>query len=414
MVKGQVPLAGEITIGGSKNAVLPMMAACILHKGVTRICNCPWIKDVQSMIDIMQSLGCKIQYDRGTLTVDAGQLKQVTLQGAHVRSMRSSIVLLGALMGRVGEAQIAYPGGCHIGARPIDYHIQALRSMNVTIEEKEVLHCYTGELCGAEICFAANSVGATENVLLAAVLATGVTHIRNAAKEPEILALCRMLKQMGADITGDGTNDIYVRGVKELRGITINVVSDRIIAGTYMTAVAATGGKAVFHMDCIPELESLIRVLEQMGNSIYREEKLLVVEKLHKKKKDLQIVTGPYPEFPTDMQSQIMAALTIEPGLDTIVETVFESRFHPVSELRRLGAKIDIIDNIALIEGVSYLSGQDMQASDLRGGAALIIGGLLAEGESSVSNIEYIERGYEDICRDLRLLGADIRKIEVQ
>lgn len=409
-VIGGKHLHGEIEIQGSKNAALPILAGCILNKGVSKINHCPKIQDVLYMNKILESVGCKIFFDRNTLVIDAGIIDSDVIPEQYVGTMRSSIILLGSMLGRMKHVTIAYPGGCSIGARPIDIHLDALRKMNIEIaEEENVIHCKTDKIIGADIQFRFPSVGATENIILAAVLAEGVTIIRNAAMEPEIIELCRYLKSLGAKIEGEGTQKIRIEGVEKLHDTEYTVVSDRIVTGTYMAALAAAGGSISLKTDCMEQILSTTWVMRKIGCEVETGGDYLTISSEGRKQGIQNLKTEPYPGFPTDMQSQIMAILIHANGVSTIYEEIFESRFKTADEFMKMGAKIEIDDRIATIHGVDKIHGTDLMAFDLRGGAALVVAALLAEGRSIISGSEYIERGYEDICSDLRNLGADIR-----
>jgi UDP-N-acetylglucosamine 1-carboxyvinyltransferase len=328
--------------------------------------------------------------------------------------MRSSILYLGALLGRCHEVTIAYPGGCSIGKRPIDYHLNAMAKMNVTeefLKEGEIIHCSTNEIIGNDIFLEFPSVGATQNVILAAALSKGITRIFNAAREPEVTELCNYLQEAGAKISGKGTAYLQVEGVKELHDVTFTLMPDRIVAGTYLTAIAATYGDAILTDFPAWALDSVIRVLKKTGCRIENFENNVRVY-CKKRLQPIELIkTQPYPGFPTDMQSQMMTVLCLADGESTIMEEIFESRYQNVKELRKMGAKIrlEASDNKAILTGVKKLHGAVVTSHDLRGGAALAVAGLAAEGKTIVQGATSIERGYEDICRDLSALGANIR-----
>lgn len=408
-------LKGELKIQGSKNAALPVIAATILNKGISILKNCPKILDVFHMIKILEELGCITVWEGNTLIVDSSKANSTHVPEDSVRKMRSSILYLGAILGRFHEVTIAYPGGCSIGKRPIDYHLNAIKKMNVTEEflgeDNSVIHCYSERITGNDIFLEFPSVGATQNVILTAVYAEGVTRIYNAAREPEITELCNYLVEAGARICGKGTAFIQVEGVKQLHDVEFTLSTDRIVAGTYMAAIAANRGDAVFTDVPVTHLESTLRILKKTGCNI---EVTGNTVRIHNKKRPLAIdylKTQPYPGFPTDMQSQLLTVLCLADGKSTIAEEIFESRFQNVEELNRMGADIEMEagKNIAHINGVEKLKGGVVHAHDLRGGAALVIAGLTAEGTTIVRDATSIERGYEDICRDFAALGADIR-----
>ena len=411
-VRGLQPLSGEIKIQGSKNAVLPIMAASILHKGITILTNVPLIQDVSCMMGILEYLGCVCTINGHTLKIDATNLSMTQIPDDKVKEMRSSIVLLGALLGRSKDALTYYPGGCSIGERPIDLHLYALECMGAKIrEEDERIEAVTAGLVGGDIRFAIPSVGATENALLGAVAARGTTTITGAAKEPEIEELCKFLVAMGAEISGIGTGRLTVHGGKALHDVEYEICGDRIVAGTYLGAVMAAGGTVKLLNVPVHHLEAALTVFEEMGASIVRTSDSLEIT-CNKTLKECHISTAPYPEFPTDLQSIVMAVMAATADYyGTVRENVFEARLETAHELNKLGADVVTDKNLAIIKGVYPLTGARVTARDLRGGAALVIAGLAAEGITEIDKCHYIERGYEDICRDLRQLGA---KIEYQ
>ncbi len=409
-ILGGNALFGETKIQGSKNAVLPVMAAALLIKDVCMIENCPHISDVYHMQQLLESIGCKAVWSNGTLTIDARNILEDTMSGDHVTGMRSSITLLGAMLGRIGEVTMAYPGGCVIGERPIDMHLNALRRMGVAIYEKE--GCFTARaktLEGAVIRLPVSSVGTTENVLLAAVMAKGVTVIQNAAKEPEIVTLCEFLREAGAVIEGIGGSVLIIQGGHRLHGVRFKVPADRIVAGTYLMSVLGAGGHIFLEDAPVAQMRSMLRVAEEIGAEIHvTREGLNIIAKEYKKPIPY-IKTEIYPGFPTDMQSPLMAVLSTCEGKSIIEETIFENRFRIVESLRKMGARIELKGRRqAVIQGVDSLLGCEVAAEELRGGAALVIAGSMALGETVVKNCHFIERGYEDICRDYRNLGVHI------
>lgn len=409
-VVGGKQLNGEINIQGSKNAVLPILAATVLVNGITKLNHCPKIQDVYHMIKILEAIGCTAEWDNSSLIVDTSPLNTSTVPEGYVKKMRSSIIMMGALLGRTNTVTITYPGGCTIGERPIDYHISALQKMNILFkEEGEMIQCTSTGIKGNDILLVKPSVGATENVILAAVLAKGITTLYNAAKEPEIVELCNYLNAAGANVIGAGSEKIVINGVKALHEVEYTVASDRIVAGTYLAAVAGTGGKAVIRgVDC-ESLEYVIDILRLMGSNIYCGSDYIMINSQGRPVPIPYIETKPYPGFPTDMQSQIMAVLMMATGTSKIVENIFENRYQNVNELIKFGADIDVRDRDAVIHGVPRLYGSEVYASELRGGAALVIAGLMANGKTTVYNPYFIQRGYEDICRDFRQLGADVQ-----
>ena len=411
-VQGLRSLKGEIKIQGSKNAVLPMMAAAVLHKGTTVIHNVPRIQDVFCMLGILEHIGCICIFDGQSLTIDASSLTQAEIPEAYIKSMRSSIMLSGPLLGRTGNAVTSFPGGCSIGERPIGLHLSAFRKLGAVIEEKgDKLLASADHLMGADIYFPFPSVGATENALMAAVYAQGVTVIHGAAKEPEIITLCEFLNNMGAKIHGTGTSRLAVTGVKELRDSEFTVSGDRIVAGTYLMAVMAAEGNIVLQGIRPGHLASVLTLTEKMGADIKRYESQLEVS-MRGRADCVDVMTEPYPGFPTDLQSQLMAVMATSKGTGRLKETIFEGRFGTAKELQKLGADIIIEEKRAVVRGLYPLKGGRVTATDLRGGAALVVAGLACEGMTEIHECHHIERGYVDICRDLSSLGAAIRGME--
>jgi UDP-N-acetylglucosamine 1-carboxyvinyltransferase len=390
-----------------------MMAAALLHKGVTVLTNVPDIRDVACMADILEWLGCKCCRRGDCLVIDAGTISRASIPKEYVAAMRSSIVVLGALLGRLGEGESGYPGGCLIGARPIDLHLEALRTLGADIrEEGETLYARAkepGGLAGDEIHLSYPSVGATEQALLAAVLAHGVTVIHGAAMEPEIGELCRFLNNMGAVICGMGTEHLMIQGVLSLHDSSFQVEGDRIVAGTYAAGVMAARGNVLLKGVRPSVLSVPLAMLEQAGALVRREEEKRCIEvELSEPPEPLTLATGPYPAFPTDLQSPFMAFLAAARGVSHIEERVFEARFATAESLKKMGAEITVSGRHAAIYGKYPLKGAAVEAADLRGGAALAVAALAAEGETVISGCSHILRGYEDICRDLGSLGARI------
>jgi UDP-N-acetylglucosamine 1-carboxyvinyltransferase len=416
-VIGKEQLKGELKIQGSKNAALPVIAATILNKGISILKNCPKILDVVHMVKILEELGCKTSWDENTLTVDSSMANITQISESSVIKMRSSILFLGAILGRFHEVTIAYPGGCSIGKRPINYHLNAIKKMNVTQEfsgeDNSIIHCYSDKIIGNDIFLESPSVGATQNVLLTAVFSEGVTRIFNAAREPEVTEVCNYLLEAGARICGKGTSFLVVEGVKRLNDVEFTLSPDRIVTGTYMAAVAATGGDVTFLNAPVNQITSTVRTLIKTGCEITSKDNTIRVKNTQRAKSLSLLKTEPYPGFPTDMQSQVMSVLCVADGKSIIIEDIFESRFQNVSDLVKMGALISIEQEgrKALITGVETLHGTEIYAKDLRGGAGLILAAMVAEGKSVVHDASYIERGYEDICRDLKTLGAKIRMI---
>ena len=414
-VIGGKQLKGELKIQGSKNAALPVIAATVLNKGISKLKNCPKILDVFHMVKILEELGCKTTWDQNTLIVDSTEANVTHVSEDSVRKMRSSILFLGAILGRFHEVTIAYPGGCLIGKRPIDFHLNAIRKMNVTQEflgeDSSIIHCYTDKIIGNDIFLEFPSVGATQNAILTAVLSEGVTRIFNTAREPEVIEVCNYLIEAGARICGKGSAFIEVEGVKKLHDVEFTLSPDRIVAGTYMAAVAAARGEVTLLNAPGRQLDSITRILRRVGCEIETSDEVIKICSKHRPLSIDALKTQPYPGFPTDMQSQLMSVLCLAEGKSTIIEEIFESRYQNVDELKKMGAVISLEKdtNKALIEGVDKLHGAIINAHDLRGGAALVIAGLSVEGTTIIREAAYIERGYEDICRDLSVLGAKIR-----
>ncbi|BCN31551.1 UDP-N-acetylglucosamine 1-carboxyvinyltransferase [Anaeromicropila herbilytica] len=405
-------LYGEVSIQGSKNAVLPILAASLLNKGVTKLNNCPKILDVINMIKILEHLGALIIWDLDSLIIDTSNLTTTVVPEQYVKEMRSSIIVLGSLLARQKEVTITYPGGCSIGARPIDLHLSALKQLGVEVlEEDDNLICKAEKIVGTEITLEFPSVGATENTLLAAVLAEGVTTIKNAAKEPEIVELCCFLNSLGAKITGIGKDEIIVQGVEKLHDTTYTLIADRIVAGTYLAAVQGAGGKVTLRDIDDSQLGAILSILRTTGSRITSGNDFIQIKANRRPKAADIIRTKPYPYFPTDMQSQMLSVLSLAKGTSIMIENIFEARYKTVHELIKMGADITVEGKVAIIKGVKKLYGANVNASDLRGGAGLVIAGLMAEGLTVVNNPIYIERGYEDICRDLAILSADVKKV---
>lgn len=411
-IQGGKRLEGELYIDGSKNAVLPIIAATILTGSTTILHNCPDITDVNIMLEILRELGCRIKRENTTLIIDTSYADSYIVPKELVEQMRSSIIFLGSIIGRFHNAKISYPGGCALGPRPINLHLDALNVMGVTTDEENgFIISHTDHLQGATIDLSFPSVGATENTMLAAVLADGVTQIKHAAKEPEIVDLQRYLNSCGADIKGAGTDTITINGVPHLHDAEYTVMPDRIIAGTYLVAAAATRGSIRLMNTNATDLGPLISAFEDIGCQI-RQDNQSIMLTAKNYLKGTRITTEPYPGFPTDMQPQLMALLCTCKSPSIILENIFLSRFNQVESLRKMGANIWIQGNKAMIKPVRKLIGSDVCATDLRCGAALVIAGLVAEGMTNVHNIEYIKRGYHSIVSDLKELGVTIDEKE--
>lgn len=410
-IEGRTPLYGSVRVQGSKNAVLPILAACLLIQGKCVIRNCPIITDVSYMLRLLDCAGCEVEQKGNIVTIDASVLQEYRLPGKYVRKMRSSVIMMGAMLGRMQEVGIEYPGGCVIGERPIDLHLKGLAAFGVDISiEGNYIHAGVKKLKGADIVFPFSSVGATQNVILASVLAEGETRIQNAAREPEVDTLCQFLRLAGADIEGIGTSRLVVRGVQTLHPIEYDVVSDRIVAGTYLFAAAASRGRICLKEAPIEHLDSVLQVLRAMGSDIIvRQEQHEIELQCGRKIRNLPVVeTDIYPGFPTDLQSLLLVTAITAKGELILKESIFSGRFKIVEELQRMGAYIREDGSQVVISGGTELIGRNVIARELRGGAALVTAGIVAEGMTTVVGACYINRGYEDIVRDYKMLGAQI------
>ena len=412
LIRGGKPLSGEVTISGFKNAALPIIFGCILTKDTCIIENLPDIRDVAKAFDILSAMGAEIKYiNENTASIDTSKVRQGMAPAALVSKMRGSTYILGAELGAFGKAEIAWPGGCDFGVRPIDQHIKGFEALGgkVTIAEGFVRVEATDGIIGNSVYFDTVSVGATCNLMLAAAMAEGTTIIDNAAREPHIVDLANFLNTCGANIKGAGTNVIKVKGVKELHGSTYAIIPDMIEAGTYMLAAVATHGKIKINNVIPKHLESISSKLEEMGVTVEEIDDSILIKDTDNLKK-IRVKTLPYPGYPTDMHPQMTATLCFGESGSTVTETVFENRFKYIDELRKMGADIQIVDKTAYINS-SKLHGAQVKAVDLRAGAAMVIAGLAAEGITEISDIYSIERGYENIVAKLTALGADIQKI---
>ena len=410
IVQGGRRIEGEFAVRGSKNGTLPILAACILAEDEVVLENIPLIKDVLQTLEILRELGCRVERTGRTVVIDSRHLSTTEIGSETVGKMRSSILFLGALLAREKRAVLAYPGGCAIGRRPIDLHLDAFRKMGVIIGgEGSVLDCRADRIVGTQIRLPIPSVGATENILLLAAKAEGVTVIQNAAREPEIVALARFLRAMGAEIYGEGTSSILVEGVSRLHGAVFSLPADRIEGGTFLCAAAMTGGELRLKGLEREQMGAVLEVLRTTGcRFLWEDSDLLWMWPPKKLRADFTIVTGPFPAFPTDMQPLAMSLLTLAKGSCMISETVFEARFSQAAELCRMGADIVVSGRNAGIRGVEKLHGAEVFSHDLRCGAALLVAALAAEGESLVHGSQYIERGYEKIEDAFSFLGGMI------
>ena len=415
VIHGGKTLQGTVRVSGAKNAVLPIIVASMLGTTKSTLTEIPKLADVHTVCDVISSLGVKIENpETGTLTMDASELTSTAAPYDLVRRMRASFLVMGPLLARKGRAQISLPGGRSIGARPIDLHLKAFEAMGATInlENGNIEAVAPNGLKGAQIYLDFPSVGATENILMAASMADGKTVLENAAEEPEIVDLATYLNSMGANIRGAGTNVIRIEGVKELHGATHSVIPDRIEAGTFMIGAAMTGGNVFVENALSEHLKPLIAKLKEVGAEVQEEiDGIRVIGHLPLRPADIK--TLPYPGFPTDMQAQFMALTTICEGTSIITETVFENRFMHVDEFKRMGAKIRIEGRSAVVEGVKQLKGARVNATDLRAGAALVLAGLVADGETHVGHLYHIDRGYDHYVLKLQRLGADIVRVNI-
>jgi UDP-N-acetylglucosamine 1-carboxyvinyltransferase len=411
IIQGGKKLSGEVIISGAKNAALPIMAASLLAEGEHRVDNVPSLVDVATLAKILRNMGASVELTDHTAVIDATNLANPAAPYDLVRTMRASVLVLGPLVARCGAARVSLPGGCAIGARPVNLHIDGLRKMGADVEiEHGYITARAKRLKGARIYFDVVTVTGTENLMMAASLAEGETVLENAAREPEVSDLARALAGMGADIEGAGTDVIRVRGVEKLRPLRHTVLPDRIEAGTFVVAAAITGGDLTIRK-CEPgHLDALLAKVAEAGAQIQTDGDSIRVQGVGKVR-PVNVKTLPYPGFPTDMQAQFMSLMTLADGTSVLNETIFENRFTHVAELRRMGADIVIEGRSAVVKGVPKLSGAPLMATDLRASASLILAGLAAEGRTEISRIYHLDRGYENIERKLSALGADIKRV---
>lgn len=415
VIHGGKKLHGEVTISGAKNAAVAIIPAALLVDGVCRIENIPEIRDVTLMLELLSDIGADVKMiNRNCVEINASRIRTTRAHYDMARMIRASYYLIGALLGRFGSAQVALPGGCNLGDRPIDQHTKAFKLLgaNVDVQNGYVFAESLGRLRAASVYLDVVSVGATINTILASVLADGVTIIENAAKEPHIVDLANFLNSMGANISGAGTDVIKVRGVAKIGGGTYTIIPDQIEAGTYMAAVTATGGEILVKNIIPKHLDCITAKLIEMGAEVTEYDDSLLVKRENPLSKT-NIKTLPYPGFPTDMQPQATVILSMADGMSLVTEGVWDSRYRYVEELRRMGAKIQVDGKTAVVEGVSSLTGAPVRACDLRAGAAMVIAGLAANGITEVEDVSHIERGYEHIIEKLTALGADIKRVEV-
>ncbi|MCI8553997.1 MAG: UDP-N-acetylglucosamine 1-carboxyvinyltransferase [Clostridiales bacterium] len=417
IVEGLHKLDGETAIHGAKNSVLPVLAATLLAEGESEITNCPRLSDVRATASILRHLGCEVSTEGDVVTVNPAGLCRSDIPDHLMREMRSSIVFLGAIAARTGEAQLSFPGGCELGPRPINLHLSALRRLGLEIEEERGrLNCRTGgrRLRGAAVTLEQPSVGATENLLLASVTAEGTTSIINAAREPEVVDLCRYLNACGAQITGAGESTITVEGVERLNSCRHRVLPDRIETVTYLAAAAATGGRVTLTHTDPTLISSVLPAFEEAGCRLDWAEnsRRLTLTAPDRLKRITSVLTMPYPGFPTDAQAPVMAMTCVAEGTSVFIETIFDSRYRHVDELARLGAHIKVEGRVAVVEGVPELSGAQVECTDLRGGAALVIAALAADGETEITALRHLDRGYDRLEEGLARLGARIRRMD--
>jgi UDP-N-acetylglucosamine 1-carboxyvinyltransferase len=414
VIEGPVKLTGRVRAGGSKNTALPLLCAALLAPGESRLTNVPRLRDIRTMIRVLETLGARCVQDGHELSIDATDLPGREAPYELVKTMRASVYVLGPLLARFGEARVSLPGGCAWGPRPVDLHLMGMERLGARVDfDHGYIHASLppgGRLKGDEITFKISSVGATANVMMAAVLAKGRTVLHNAAREPDVVALANGLVRMGAKISGQGTDSITIDGVDQLAPLHMSVPSDRIEVGTFLAGAPITRGRVRVE-GCVPgEQRALLELLRQGGLGITQGEDWVEVDATSGRLGGLEVITAPYPGFPTDMQAQIMAACAIADGVSTLTETIYLDRFTHVAELRRLGAQIRLDGNVAVVRGVEHLQGAPVMATDLRASAALILAGCGAEGITSLSRIYHIDRGYERIEEKLAALGARIHR----
>ena len=414
IIQGGAVLRGDVWISGSKNAALPILSAALLCEGLVTIANLPHLQDVTTTIELLGTLGVRVSLDeKRRLEVNTSTLTSLTAPYELVKTMRASILVLGPMLTRYGEANVSFPGGCAIGSRPVDLHLRGLEAMGATIEIEDgyIKARSDGRLKGAHILMDVVSVGATENIMMAAALALGTTVIENAAREPEITDLAECMNTWGADVQGAGSNTITINGVDKMHGGYYKVMPDRIETGTYLAAAAATGGKVRTTQTDPSTMGAVLLKLQETGAIITQGDDWIELDMQGKRPKAISLTTAPYPAFPTDMQAQLTAVNAVAGGVGTITETIFENRLMQVQELNRMGANIVVQGNTAVVTGVDKLKGAPVMASDLRASAALVIAGLVAEGETAVDRIYHIDRGYECIEEKLQLLGGKIKRV---
>lgn len=412
VIKGGRRISGSLRVQGSKNSVLPILAATVLTEGKSVIHNCPKLSDTEGTIKILKNLGCKIFREGNSIIVDATHISSAEIPEKLMREMRSSVIFLGAILGRMNSAVISTPGGCEIGLRPIDLHLYAMKQLGVQVEENygKLICSAPNGLRGKKITFSFPSVGATENAILASVTARGTTTIVNAAREPEIIDLCDFLNKCGGEIYGAGESVITIKGKEKLFPCEYSVICDRIACATYLIAGAVTGGDVVLENTNPVHLSAVLPLLEEAGCDINIRCRAIRLKAPRRLNRIDKIITQPYPGFPTDAQAPFTTLVCVAKGTSVIVENIFESRFKHIPELVRMGAKIRMEGRVAVIDGVERLYGAEVISPDLRGGAALVLAGLCAEGETVVNNIKFIDRGYEDFEDNLSMLNGDVKR----
>jgi UDP-N-acetylglucosamine 1-carboxyvinyltransferase len=413
IIAGSRPLRGEVRISGAKNAALPVLMASLLSAEPLTVRNIPHLHDITTTLELLGHLGVELEVDEKlSITVDAGDVRQLRAPYDLVKTMRASILVLGPLLARFGEAEVSLPGGCAIGSRPVNLHIKGFQAMGAEVSiEGGYIKARCKRLKGARLFMDTISVTGTENLMMAAALADGTTIIENAAREPEVVDLARCLNAMGARITGAGSDEIRIEGVSELHGTTHDVIPDRIEAGTYLVAAAATRGSVILHNVRPGLLEAVLDKLSEAGAAIEAGEQTISLDMAGRQPRSVNIRTAPFPAFPTDMQAQFVMLNSIAEGVGTVTETVFENRFMHVQELQRMGADIEMEGNTAVVRGVPYLTGAPVMATDLRASACLVLAGLVARGETIVDRIYHIDRGYDCIEEKLAQIGAHIRRV---
>ena len=414
VINGGTPLKGSIKTSGSKNATLPIFFSSILADGPLKLSNTPQLSDVSTTLRLLMDMGSNFVLEEdGSIFIDSSTLTNLTAEYSLVKTMRASILTLGPMLAKYKKAKISLPGGCAIGTRPVNLHLDALEKMGATIEVRNgYIYAKTKELIGANINFDLTSVTATENIIMAATLAKGITTLNNAAQEPEVTDLIRCLKKMGAKISGENTSTLVIEGVDHLSGVEYSICPDRIEAGTYLVAAAITGGKITVNNIEPDAMRAVIGKLIETGADIQTNQNSIKLDMKGKRPSPVNIRTSAYPNFPTDMQAQFMALNSIAEGSSTITETIFENRFMHVPELSRMGASLKLEGNTVVCKGVKYLSGANLMATDLRASASLVLAGLAAQGSTTIERVYHLDRGYEMIEEKFKMLGADIERVQ--